>query len=238
MSSGRVLSVIIPAYNEAATVGQVLERVREVKLAGGIEKEVVVVNDGSTDATAEVVRRYMERCAGDDVRLLDRARNEGKGAAIRAGLKVISGDFVIIQDADLETNPEDYNGMLARLIEDDLPVLYGSRFLKLANRHSSWHFYVGGRVVSLVANVLYGQRLTDEPTCYKLFRTDFIRSIPLRCKGFEFCPEVTAKVAKRGIRIREVAIDYFPRSIAEGKKIKWTDGLWAIWTLIKYRFIN
>ncbi|MDR1181772.1 MAG: glycosyltransferase family 2 protein [Bacteroidales bacterium] len=237
-SSLQTLSIIIPAYNEAATICIILDKILKVNLIRNIQKEILIVNDCSTDKTKDVVTAYIAKHATERIVLINQSSNQGKGAAIRKGLEEITGDYVIIQDADLEYNPQDYNPLLEHLINENLQVVYGSRFLKKANKHSYHRFYIGGRLVSLVTNILYIQHLTDEPTCYKLFRTDFIKSIPLQCTGFEFCPEITAKVAKRGIKIDEIPIEYYPRSIEEGKKIKWTDGIEAIWTLFKYRFKN
>jgi glycosyltransferase involved in cell wall biosynthesis len=234
----QTLSIIIPAYNEAATIHLILDKILDVNLIRNMQKEILVVNDCSTDATREIVEDYSAQHATERIVLVNQSFNQGKGAAIRKGLEKVTGDYVIIQDADLEYDPQDYNPLLEHLINDNLQVIYGSRFLSKSNRHSYYRFYAGGRLVSFIANILYGQHLTDEPTCYKLFRTDFIKSIPLQCTGFEFCPEITAKVAKRNIKISEIAIEYYPRSIEEGKKIKWTDGVEAIWTLLKYRFRN
>jgi glycosyltransferase involved in cell wall biosynthesis len=232
------LSIIIPAYNEATTICAILDKVLEVQLIWAMQKEILIVNDCSTDNTKDIVVNYIAKHATEHIVLINQSFNQGKGAAIRKGLEKATGNYVIIQDADLEYNPQDYNPLLEYLIDKDLQVIYGSRFFNKTNKHSYHRFYIGGRLVSLITNILYGQHLTDEPTCYKLFRTDFIKSIPLQCTGFEFCPEVTAKVAKRGIKITEIAIEYYPRSIEEGKKIKWTDGMEAIWTLFKYRFKN
>jgi glycosyltransferase involved in cell wall biosynthesis len=234
----KTLSVIIPAYNETETICQLLEKVLDVTLVKEIEKEIIIVNDCSTDDTKNVVELFMENHQDSNFHLFNQPVNKGKGAAIRKGLECVTGDYVIIQDADLEYNPEDYNILLTHLIDNNLPVIYGSRFLRKNNKHSYQSFYWGGRFVTLATNLLFWQHLTDEPTCYKLFTADLINSIPLKCNGFEFCPEVTAKVAKKGIKIKELPIDYFPRSIDEGKKIKWTDGIEAIWTLLKYRFVN
>jgi glycosyltransferase involved in cell wall biosynthesis len=234
----QILSIIIPAYNETATICMLLDRVLNVKLIRNMQKEILIINDGSADNTEEMVTDYIAKHVTERIILVNQPFNQGKGAAIRKGLEKVTGDYVIIQDADLENNPQDYNPLLEHLIGKDLQVVYGSRFLNKINRHSYRSFYIGGRLVSLIANILYGQHLTDEPTCYKLFRTDFVKSIPLQCTGFEFCPEITAKVAKRNIKINEIAIEYYPRSVDEGKKIKWTDGMEAIWTLLKYRFKN
>ncbi|GHT55111.1 glycosyl transferase [Bacteroidia bacterium] len=232
------LSIIIPAYNEGKTIISLLQKVVNVSLIYGIQKEIVIVNDCSQDATAELVKEYLATHADESITLVQQEKNQGKGAAIRKGLEHITGDYIIIQDADLEYEPEDYNILLEVFVKENRKVLYGSRFLNSKNRHSYQSFYIGGRLVTLFTNLLFCQHLTDEPTCYKLFDAAFLRSIFLRCDGFEFCPEVTAKVAKRGIKIKEVPINYYPRSIEDGKKIKWTDGLAAIWALIKYRFVN
>ncbi|MDR2448851.1 MAG: glycosyltransferase family 2 protein [Prevotellaceae bacterium] len=229
------LSVIIPAYNEEKTIFRLLQKVAGVQLINGIQKEIIVVDDGSRDGSEQQVVRYNAQHPEAPALYFRQPENRGKGAAIRQGLQLVTGDGVIIQDADLETDPEDYNTLLRPFIQENLKVIYGSRFLRRENRHISHWYYLGGRIVTLVANLLYNQRLTDEPTCYKLFDAAFLKSIPLRCTGFEFCPEVTAKVAKRGIKIREVPVNYYPRSMDDGKKIKWTDGLKAIWTLLKYR---
>jgi glycosyltransferase involved in cell wall biosynthesis len=230
------LSIIIPAYNEEKTIFQLLQKVAGVRLINDIRKEIIVVDDGSRDATEQQVMRYIAQQPEPPVIYLQQPENQGKGAAVRRGIAQASGDIVIIQDADLETDPEDYNALLQPFLTENLKVIYGSRFLKRENRHTLRWYYLGGQIVTLAANLLYSQRLTDEPTCYKMFDAPFLKSIPLRCTGFEFCPEVTAKVAKRGIKIREVPISYYPRSMDDGKKIKWADGLKAIWTLLKYRF--
>ena len=226
------LSVIIPVYNEKDTVGKIIEKVMEVP----VDKEIIVVDDGSTDSTKMVLREIIEKNK-DVIKVIFKEKNEGKGAAIREGIKYVSGDVVVIQDADLEYDPMDFLKMLKIMEEKNAKVVYGSRILG-KNKKSSFLFYLGGRLLSFVANILYNAKITDEPTCYKMFRTEVIRSINLRCKGFEFCPEITAKVRKKGHKIFEVPIRYRPRSVKEGKKIRWKDGIVAIWTLIKYRFID
>jgi dolichol-phosphate mannosyltransferase len=226
------LSVIIPVYNEAATVAQVVERVQAVKL-GGVEKEVIVVNDGSTDGTDAVLAPLVARWP-NPLKIVRHERNRGKGAAICTALEYVTGDVVITQDADLEYDPQEYPNLLAPFEDPAVQVVYGSRNLR-RNPRSSWSFYWGGRLVSWVANILYGSHITDEATGYKVLRTDLLRSLNLQSTGFEFCPEVTGKVLRRGIEIHEVPISYRPRSFDEGKKINWRDGLRAIWTLLKYR---
>ena len=226
------LSVIVPVYNEVDTVGRLIERVLAVEL-GGVERELIIVNDGSTDGTREVLEE-IGRTAPDTVGIYHHAANRGKGAAIRTALDHVTGDVVITQDADLEYNPEEYPKLLAPFEDPAVSVVYGSRNLR-RNPRSSWSFYWGGRLVSWVANRLYGSHLTDEATGYKLIRADLLRSLRLQSEGFEFCPEVTSKLLRRGIEIHEVPISYQPRGLDEGKKIGWRDGLAAIWTLIAHR---
>ncbi len=234
MSAEKTLSIIIPAYNEEKTICQILDKIKQVELINGIKKQVIVVNDSSTDQTEELVLLYKEKNNNIlDIQYIKHSQNRGKGYAIRTGIKLVTGDFVIIQDADLEYDPEDYNLLLPTLLKGE-KVVYGSRFLMKENKHSYQTFYLGGLLVTTVTNILYRQHLTDEPTCYKAFQTAFLKSIPLECTGFEFCPEITAKTAQRGITIKEIPIHYYPRSVEEGKKIKWTDGIEAIYVLIKY----
>ncbi len=236
MNAEKTLSIIIPAYNEEKTICQILDKIKQVELLNGIKKEIILVNDSSTDQTEELVLLYKEKNKNIlNIQYIKHSQNRGKGYAIRTGIKLVTGDFVIIQDADLEYDPEDYNLLLPTLLKGE-QVVYGSRFLMKENKHSYRTFYLGGLLVTTVTNILYCQHLTDEPTCYKAFQTAFLKSIPLECTGFEFCPEVTAKAAKRGITIKEIPIHYYPRSVEEGKKIKWTDGIEALWVLLKYRF--
>ena len=226
-----LLSVLIPAYNEIKSIDTLLDKIQAVPL----NKEIIIVDDGSTDGTRERLATFESI---PNVRVVFHAHNQGKGAAIRTAIQHMTGDIAIVQDADLEYEPQDYLALVKPITEGHEKVIYGSRFLKPENRHSYFSFYIGGQVVTLLTNILFNQRLTDEPTCYKVFDADFLRSIPLECTRFEFCPEVTAKVAKRGIRIRELPISYYPRSIAEGKKISWLDGIEAIWVLLKYRIVK
>ena len=226
-----LLSILIPAYNEVHNIDILLAKVQAVPLS----KEIIIVDDGSTDGTRDRLIAYQST---PNTKVIFHEHNQGKGAAIRTAIQHMTGDIAIVQDADLEYEPQDYIALVQPIIEGKEKVIYGSRFLKTENRHSYMSFYIGGQIVTLLTNILYNQRLTDEPTCYKVFETNFLRSIPLDCTRFEFCPEVTAKVAKRGIRIKELPISYYPRSITEGKKISWFDGIEAIWVLIKYRFVN
>ncbi len=222
------LSVLMPVYNEAATITEIIRRVTAVPLP----KELIIVDAGSTDGTRELLRRLPP----DVATVLFQERNLGKGAAIRTALEHASGDIVIIQDADLEYDPNDYPALVQPILDGTAHVVYGSRVLRPGHTFAHLRFYLGGRALSLLANLLYGIRITDEPTCYKLFRRELLKSLDLQCRGFEFCPEVTAKVARRGIPIYEIPIHYAPRTVSEGKKIAWQDFVVAVWILVKYRF--
>ncbi len=232
------ISVIIPVYNEERTIAEIINRVKAVNL----KKEIIIVEDGSTDKTKEILKEVIkQKDSNNEIKLISRFQKCGKGAAIRAGLKYVSGDIVIIQDADLEYNPNEYDMLIEPIIKGETSVVYGSRILGQGSKPKSlvgWYFYLGGRTLSILANLLYRIHITDEPTCYKVFEANLLKSLNLKCKGFEFCPEVTAKIAKRGIKIKEVPISHRPRGITEGKKIRLKDWFIAVWTLIKYRFKN
>lgn len=224
------LSIIIPVYNEERTISQLLDRVKQADI-GNVQKEIIVVDDGSKDATVSIVSRLKS------IRFVRHEKNSGKGAAIRTGIKYATGDIILIQDADLEYDPNDYAALIQPIIKGKAVVVYGSRRLGKDNKqYSGILFYLGGISLTMITNLLYNTHITDEPTCYKVFMADILKNIPLRCHRFEFCPEVTAKVAKKGIRIYEVPIRYYPRSKKEGKKIRWKDWFEAVWTLLKYRF--
>jgi dolichol-phosphate mannosyltransferase len=227
------LSIIIPCYNEAATIAEVLARVARAE-ACGLEKEIIAVNDGSTDETGQL----LEGLQGDRVKVIHHKRNRGKGAAIRTALEQVTGDIVLIQDADLEYNPDEYPSLLHPMLTDHVEVVYGSRMLRKGNRQGALPFLVGGMLLSLLTNLLYKADITDEPTGYKVFQASLLKSMDLKCTGFEFCPEVTAKVRKRGYEIKEVPISYNPRSVNEGKKISWRDLIIHVFVLLKYRFFE
>ena len=218
----------MPVYNERGNLVEILNRVQAVP----IEKEIIIVDDGSTDGTRQILRDIK----GQNVKVILHERNQGKGAAIKTGLTEATGDIVIIQDGDLEYDPMDYLKLIPLIQSGEAQVVYGSRTLG-SNERSYHRYYWGGQFVTLVTNILYGLKITDEPTCYKMFKKEVIDRIKLDCTGFEFCPEVTAKVVRLGYTIHEVPISYHPRSFEEGKKIKWRDGLIAIWTLLKCRFL-
>jgi glycosyltransferase involved in cell wall biosynthesis len=226
------LSVIIPTYNEQATLEEIIRRVR----ATGLVDEIIVVDDGSSDRTPALLAQ-LKLAGRPPLRLLRHATNRGKGAAMRTGLAAVTQNLVLVQDADLEYDPVDYPALLAPFSDPAVEVVYGSRNLR-RNPRSSFTFYWGGRLLSWLANWLNGTHLTDEATGYKVFKTDLLRDLDLETDGFEFCPEVTTKLLRRGVTIHEVPISYQPRSWQEGKKIKWYDGLIAIWTMIKYRFLR
>ncbi|MFQ5869987.1 MAG: glycosyltransferase family 2 protein [Candidatus Zixiibacteriota bacterium] len=223
------LSIIIPCYNEEKTIEALLLRVCQVP----VEKEIIVVNDGSSDRSPEIPRELTER---HNIKLINHPRNYGKGRAFKSALKVATGEVVIVQDADLEYDPQDFIPILDKFKLDGANVVYGSRNLNKENRHSYFRYYLGGVLITKIANLLFSCRLTDEPTCYKAFRMEVITQIDIEGEGFEWEPEVTAKLLRAGYQIVEVPIKYFPRSFKEGKKLSWRDGVRAIFTLIKYRF--
>jgi glycosyltransferase involved in cell wall biosynthesis len=226
------VSVLIPAYNEVRTLARCLEAVYSRN--PGRTLEVIVVDDGSSDGTYEAA----VAAARPGTRVLKHERNAGKGAAIRTALSAATGDVVLIQDADLEYDPADYAALLKPFEEGRADVVYGSRIRNAENGRSYSTYYWGGRLLSGWTNLLYGSSLTDEATCYKVFNANLLRSFDLRCAGFEFCPEVTAKVLRRGIKIFEVPISYSPRRMEDGKKIRWHDGVIHLWTLLKLRVSN
>jgi glycosyltransferase involved in cell wall biosynthesis len=229
--SFRTMSVIVPVFNERATVAEIVRRMRAVELP--VEREIVVVDDGSDDGTGAVLTQLRD----STVRVVKHAQNRGKGAAIRTGLESSSGDLVLVQDADLEYDPEDWPRLLAPVLKGRARVVYGSRFTG-ERRNLLFLHWVGNRFLSLVTNVLYNSTLSDMETCYKLFDRRVLDGVRLRADRFDFEPEFTAKVLRRGIRIYEVPISYAGREPNEGKKITWYDGVIALWTLVKYRFVD
>ena len=229
----KTLSIIIPAYNEEVTVLELLKRVKNSNIKH-IKKEIILIDDGSTDATHDLVAdRY------PDIKLIRHEQNKGKGYAIRTGLKVATGDIILIQDADLEYDPDDYWELIKPILELRSSVVYGSRRLMNQTQYSGISFYMGGIFLTWFANLLFPRlNITDEPTCMKVFHRSVFDDIKLECTRFEFCPEVTAKLANKKYFIYEVPIKYYPRSKTEGKKINWRDGIEAVWTLIKLRVIG
>jgi glycosyltransferase involved in cell wall biosynthesis len=227
------LSIIIPVYNEEQTISEVVERVRAVDL-GAIEKEIIVANDGSSDGTRLSIDGS-QWISDPRIRIYDNPINVGKGGAVRIGLKYATGDIILIQDADLELDPQEYGGLLAPILDRRTDVVYGSRFLdptvRIARRTR-----VANKALTWLTNILFGGRLTDMETAYKMFRREAIEGIRLRCVGFDFEPELTAKLLLAGQKIFEVPVRYNPRRADEGKKIRWTDGVDAVYALLKCRF--
>jgi glycosyltransferase involved in cell wall biosynthesis len=223
------LSVVMPVYNEQATLREAVSRV----LAVALEIELICVDDGSRDGSREILEEL--RASHAQVRVLLQPRNMGKGAALRRGIQEATGDYVLIQDADLEYDPSDYPGLLRPLIEGKADVVYGSRFLGAAPHRVLyfWH-YVANRMLTLISNALTNMNMTDMETCYKAFRREILQSIPIEEDRFGFEPEITVKIAKRRLRVYEVGISYWGRTYEEGKKIGWKDGVHALWCLIKY----
>lgn len=233
------LSIIIPVYNEEKTIATVLDKINEVKLISNIEKEVIIVNDCSKDRTEEVIQQYISTCeqpAFNYFKYIKHEKNQGKGAAIHTGIAEATGEFLLVQDADLEYDPGEYNTLLKPIVNGYADVVYGSRFMG-GNAHRILFFWhsIGNRFLTFLSNMFSNLNLTDMETGYKMFRTDLIQRIKLEEKRFGFEPEVTAKISKvPGLRIYEVGISYYGRTFAEGKKIGWRDGMKAIYCIMKY----
>jgi len=230
------LSIIIPAYNEESTIHFILDKVRCVKLLQDIDKEVIVVNDCSTDNTADAVEVYRAQHPEFPILLISHEVNMGKGAALHTGIAKATGEYLIIQDADLEYDPEEYNDLLRPVLRGMADVVYGSRF-QGSNPHRVLFFWhtIGNKFLTFLSNMFTNLNLTDMETCYKLFSTPMVQSLKLREKRFGFEPEVTARISRiPGVRIYEVGISYYGRTYAEGKKINWQDGFRAIYCILKY----
>lgn len=232
----RKLSIIIPAYNEGKTIHQILNKLKKISLINGVEKEIIIVNDYSTDNTEEAVLNYITNNSELNIQYFKHTVNKGKGAALHTGIQKATGEYLIIQDADLEYDPEEYNLLLKPVIDGFADVVYGSRFMG-GNPHRILFFWhtIGNRFLTFLSNMFTNLNLTDMETCYKLFNTKIIQSIPLKEKRFGFEPEITAKISRiPKIKIYEVGISYYGRTYEEGKKIGWKDGLRAVFCILKY----
>ena len=234
------LSIIIPAYKEEATIQQILDKVIEVSLINNIQKEIIIINDSSTDNTQAIVEDYMSTHKEISIELINQQRNRGKGAAIHKGIDVAGGDYLIIQDADMEYDPEEYNTLLKPVMMGTADVVYGSRFSG-GEPHRILFFWhsIGNKFLTLLSNIFTNLNLTDMETCYKLFRSDIIKKLLFKENRFGFEPEVTAKISRvPNIRIYEVGISYYGRTYAEGKKINYKDGFRAIYCILKYNIFD
>jgi len=229
MSNINKLSIIIPVFNEEKTLSEILEKVLSLNL----NKEVVIIDDFSTDGTREKI----EKISNKNIKIIYQKNNQGKGAAIREGIKAATGDYIVIQDADLEYDPQEIHKLILSVEKGEAEVVYGSRFAGRHKFHSLAHYW-GNKFLTLLTNILYGVGLTDMETCYKLVPAKLMKSLKLRANRFDFEPEITAKILKKGYKVKEVPISYEGRSFQSGKKISWKDAGAAIWTLVKYRFCD
>lgn len=228
------ISILIPVFNEANTLKAILKKVEETNFCG-LEKEIILIDDCSTDGTRDILKELGE----DKYKILYHEKNMGKGAALRTGLEHATGDIVVIQDADLEYDPADYESLIKLILDGKADAAYGSRFLsgKLSGSFMLTH-WLGNKLLTLITNILYNATLTDMETCYKAFKTEFIKGLKIESDRFDFEPEITAKILKKGARLYELPISYYGREHSEGKKITWKDGFQAVWALVKFRFMD
>ncbi len=231
----QTLSILIPVYNEVRFLEQLLEKVASVDFCG-LQIEIIMVDDGSTDGTREILKRYENK---PPYQVVYHDKNMGKGAALRTAIQYATGDIIVIQDADLEYDPKDYPELIQLILDGKADVVYGSRLTagKPVRAFNVLHYF-GNKFLTLMTNLLYNTTLTDMETCYKAFKADIVKKVVIRANRFDFEPEITAKVLKQGVRLFEAPISYSGRNFDEGKKITWRDGISALWTLIKYRFVD
>jgi len=234
------LSIIIPVYNEEKFVTQLLDKVLAVHLLNKLEKEIIIIDDASTDNTNTIIQHYINQKKNQHFIFYKQIKNYGKGAAIHKGIELATGDIIIIQDADLEYNPNEYNRLIKPIMDGYADVVYGSRFIGSQPHRILYYWHrAGNSLLTWLSNVFSNLNLTDMETCYKAFRSELIKSIKLKENRFGFEPEITAKIAKiKGIRIYEVGISYYGRTYADGKKINWKDGFRALWVIVKYNLFK
>ncbi len=226
------LSIIIPVYNERKTILKILEIIKGVDI-GKVKKEIIIIDDFSNDGTRKILKEINDK----NIKIFYNKKNYGKGHAARVGIKETTGDIVIIQDADIEYEPKDYKKLISPIINGETKVVYGSRFSKRKIK-GRFIFFIANKFLTLITRILYNIKITDMETCYKVFRSDVIKNIELKSKRFDFEPEITAKIAKKKYKIKEIPISYYARTKIQGKKIGFKDGIEALWTLFKYRFVN
>ncbi len=226
------ITVLIPVYNELNTLETILKKVEETNLCG-LEKEIILIDDYSTDGTRDILKNLESK-----YKVLYHDKNMGKGAALKTGFANMTGDIVIIQDADLEYEPKDYENLVKEVYEGNADIVYGSRLMGKPDDSFIWTHLWGNRLITFVANILYGQKLTDIETCYKVFKRELLDGVDVKSHRFDFEPEITAKMLKKKAKFMELPISYSGRGHNEGKKITWKDGFGAIWALIKYRFVD
>ncbi|MDO8509308.1 MAG: glycosyltransferase family 2 protein [Nanoarchaeota archaeon] len=229
------ISIIVPVYNEEKTILKILEKLTSLNL--NLTKEIIIVNDGSIDQSEKIINKYIRsksKIKSLQIKYISK-KNGGKGSAIKKGIEHCTGDIITVQDADLEYNPQDYKKLIAPIIRKEALVVYGSRFLQ-SHKPMYKVYFMGNKFLTFLTKVLYNSKITDMETCYKVFKSDIIKKLDIKANHFDFEPEITARILKQGIKIKEIPISYSPRSIEEGKKINWKDGIQAIWTLIYWKF--
>lgn len=231
----KLISIIVPVYNEEKTLPKIIDKISSVNI-GNLDKEIIIVNDASKDSSKEIILDLVRK--NKNIRYYEHQKNMGKGAALRTGFKHAKGDVITIQDGDLEYDPKDFAKLIKPILEENAEVVYGSRMLGHIRGFQIPSHYYGNLFLSFTTRALYGQKITDMETCYKMMKKDVLKSLNLKSNKFDIEPEITAKIIKKGYKIKEIPIDYNSRSFAQGKKITWKDGFQAMITLLKYRFFD